>query len=123
MTAPGGRVLLVEDNEDLRFAMRRFLARRGFAIDEADGVEQGQERFAEARPDVVIVDYALPDGDGLELLADLRRKDPELSAIVLTGRATIELAVRAIKQGADQFLPKPVDMESLALMTRRPSAV
>lgn len=119
MNADRGRVLLVEDNEDLRFAARRFLGRRGFAVFEAGSVAEAEACFAANRPEVVIVDYRLPDGNGLSLLTSLRRRDPELSAIVLTGLATIELAVEAIKQGADQFLPKPVELESLARIAQR----
>ncbi|MEM7483071.1 MAG: sigma-54 dependent transcriptional regulator [Acidobacteriota bacterium] len=114
-----GKLLLVEDEEDLRFAIARFLSRRGFQVIEAGRLSEAAEKFLEARPEVVVVDYRLPDGDGLALLRTLRRHEPGLAAIVLTGEATIQLAVESIKEGAQQFLAKPVELDTLATMARR----
>ena len=119
MSAAAGTLLLVEDDDDLRFATGRYLRRAGFEIVEAAAVSEAAERFLDRRPEIAIIDYGLPDGDGLRLLRLLRHHDPELAAIVLTGRASIELAVESIKEGAEQFLTKPVELGALRGMVER----
>ena len=82
-------------------------------VAEAENVQSAREKFRGASPDAAIVDFSLPDGDGLELLEHFKGVDPDLPVIVLTGQGSIELAVRAIKQGAEQFLTKPVELPAL----------
>lgn len=113
------RLLVVEDEEPIRFSIGRFFAKKGFQIAEADSTASALERFREARPDVVLVDYCLPDGDGIQLLRSLRSLDPGVPVVMLTGYATIDLAVRAIKEGADQFLTKPVELGTLLVVVQR----
>jgi DNA-binding NtrC family response regulator len=112
-------LLLVEDEESLRFSLGRFLHARGYTVLAAESSGRARERLAAARPDAAIVDYSLPDGTGLELLRQLKRLDPEMPVLLLTGHGSIPLAVQAIQEGADQFLTKPVELESLALLLER----
>ena len=65
---PKNRVLLVEDDRGIRFGIRNFLAGRDFDVDEADTLKQGEEIYRQNRPDIVILDYSLPDGNALEVL-------------------------------------------------------
>jgi DNA-binding NtrC family response regulator len=71
------------------------------------------------RPDVAVMDYLLPDGTALDLLPRLKTIDPGVSLIILTGHGSIDLAVRAIKEGAEQFLTKPVDLSTLLIILER----
>jgi DNA-binding NtrC family response regulator len=107
------RILLVDDDPVIRFGIRSFLESQGMQVTEADNVQRAQEKFRATCPDAAIVDFSLPDGDGLELLEHFKNIDPDLPVIVLTGQGSIEVAVRAIKQGAEQFLTKPVELPAL----------
>src|SRR4029453_13220985 len=71
------------------------------------------------RPDVVIADYMLPDGTALDLLPLLREIDPDIPLLILTAHGSIDLAVRAIKEGAEQFLTKPLEMPALMVILKR----
>lgn len=116
---PKHRVLLVEDDRGIRFGIRNFLAGRDFDVDEADTIKSGEEMFRQNRPDLVILDYSLPDGNALELLPRLKATDPATPIIILTGQGSIDLAVKAIKEGAEQFLTKPVQMQALLVIIER----
>jgi DNA-binding NtrC family response regulator len=71
------------------------------------------------RPEAAVIDYLLPDGTALDLLPRLKAIDPSVSLIILTGHGSIDLAVRAIKEGAEQFLTKPVDLSTLLVILER----
>jgi DNA-binding NtrC family response regulator len=107
--------LLVLDDDDLsRESLAVFLARYGYEVLEARNIEECAEKFASARPDVAILDYFLKDGTALQLFPRLKQIDPDVPIFIISGHATIDLAVRSIQDGADQFLTKPVDMKALA---------
>src|SRR5450755_196008 len=112
-TVARNRILLVDDDPVIRFGIRSFLESQGMQVTEAESVQRAQEKFRATCPDAAIVDFSLPDGDGLELLEHFKNIDPDLPVIVLTGQGSIEVAVRAIKQGAEQFLTKPVELPAL----------
>src|SRR5258706_10444270 len=78
-----------------------------------------QEIVRKHQVDTAIVDFSLPDGDGLDLLRALKAQDASLPVVLLTGHGTIDLAVRAIKEGADQFLTKPVELPALLIVIER----
>ncbi|MEJ7637953.1 MAG: sigma-54 dependent transcriptional regulator [Singulisphaera sp.] len=114
-----GRILIIDDEPSIRFGIRDFLEQHGFAVDEAGSCREAEASFRAARPDAAILDYLLPDGDALVLLPRLREIDAGVPLLVLTGHGSIDLAVRAVKEGAEQFLTKPVDLPSLLIMLRR----
>ncbi len=119
MKAPPARVLLVDDEAGVRFGVRDFLESRGFVVDEAQDCRGAERAFREATPDIAVIDFKLPDGDALTLMPALKAIDPSVALIVLTGHASIDLAVRAVHAGAEHFLTKPVDMAALDVMLRR----
>ncbi len=116
---PRNKVLLVEDDRGIRFGIRNFLAGRDFDVDEADTLKQGEELYRQNRPDIVVLDYSLPDGNALEVLPRWKAADGSIPIIILTGHGSIDLAVRAIKEGAEQFLTKPVQMQALLVVIER----
>jgi DNA-binding NtrC family response regulator len=116
---PRNTILLVEDEPGVRFGLRKFLAARGFEILEAESCQAAEDLFRASRPDLVLADYLLPDGTGLDLLSRLRQADPGVPVLILTAHASIDLAVRAIKEGAEQFLTKPVELPALLVMVQR----
>ena len=113
------RILVVDDEEGARFGVRSFLETHGYEVEEADSCAKAEESFRQAVPDAAIVDYLLPDGNALDLLPRLRGIGPEVPVLILTAYGSIELAVRAIKDGADQFLTKPVELKALLVMLQR----
>ncbi|MEJ7575680.1 MAG: sigma-54 dependent transcriptional regulator [Pyrinomonadaceae bacterium] len=113
------KILLVDDDAGIRFGIRDYLETQGFEVEEADSCRAAQELFRTSRPDLAIMDYMLPDGDALDLLPILKGIDAGIPLIVLTGHGSIDLAVRAVKEGAEQFLTKPVEMSSLLVILRR----
>jgi DNA-binding NtrC family response regulator len=113
------RLLLVDDDAHLRAGLAAYLRRSGLEVLEAGSCAEGKQLQASEAPDITIVDYDLPDGTALDVLKSMQERDAPDSAIVLTGVGTIELAVQAIKAGAEHFLTKPVDLESLVLLVER----
>ena len=111
-------VLLVEDDPALRFGIGGTLRRIGFEVHEADSCATAMRAFSN-RPDVVVMDLRLPDGDAMELLPRLRELDPSVPVFIVTGFGTIDLAVRAVKAGAEDFLTKPVDPTVLGSVVTR----
>lgn len=112
-------VLVVDDDRTVRETLAEFFATLGYAARTAASASEGRQAAAEHAPDVVLVDLRLPDASGLLLLEALRADDPELGVIMLTGHADVPTAVRAMQQGALDFLEKPVDLDALdAAVTR-----
>ncbi|HEX9983216.1 MAG TPA: sigma-54 dependent transcriptional regulator [Thermoanaerobaculia bacterium] len=112
-------ILIVDDEQFIRSAVASFLDARGFDVLQAPDAATAQIVFRSKRPDVVVCDFALPDGDALELLERFHSVDPECPVIVLTGHASVDLAVRAIQEGASHFLTKPVDLPALQTVIER----
>ncbi|QSQ25446.1 sigma-54-dependent Fis family transcriptional regulator [Pyxidicoccus parkwayensis] len=113
------RILLVDDEPGIRLGMRGFLTAHGFDVDEATSIAEAQEAFRTTRPDAAVVDYRLPDGTALQLLPRLKELDASVPLVVLTGHGSIELAVQAVKEGAEQFLTKPVELSVLKVVLER----
>jgi DNA-binding NtrC family response regulator len=114
-----GKVLVVEDEEGVRLPLRRFLTGMGYEIVEAGSLSSALDAVRKQSMDAAIVDFSLPDGDGLDVLRALKAQDPSLPVVLLTAHGTIDLAVRAIKEGANHFLTKPVELKALAVVLER----
>ena len=112
-------ILVVDDDETVRETLADFFDSLGYVVRSAATATAGRQAAAEHAPDVVLVDLRLPDASGLTLLEALRADDPELGLIVLTGHADVPTAVRAMQQGALDFLEKPVDLEALGVAVER----
>ena len=106
-------LLLVEDERLLRWALKSRLEKAGHFVDEASTLAAAEEHLKRRRPDVVLLDVNLPDGNGLEFLETQHEKLAESSVLVFTADGRVEDAVRAMKLGAVDFLNKPVDQEEL----------
>jgi DNA-binding NtrC family response regulator len=109
----------VDDEPGVRFGIRDFLEQQGYEIEEADSCRDAQNIFRSYRPDIVIADYMLQDGTALDLLPRLKEIDPDIPLLVLTAHGSIDLAVRAIKEGAEQFLTKPLELPALQVILVR----
>ena len=105
------RILIIDDEKNIRTTLARGLDLEGFAVDGAEDGTSGLALLQSFAPDLVLLDLKLPDRDGLELLGELRQLAPSTAVIVMTGKGTVENAVRALKLGAIDFILKPVDFD------------
>src|SRR5512141_1565279 len=108
-----GAVLIVDDEASIRESLQTLLEIEGFTVETAATGEEGLARIAERQFDLVLLDLALPDRNGLDLLRDLRLQDSQLSIIMITAYGTVENAVKAMQSGAVNFVQKPWDNEKL----------
>jgi DNA-binding NtrC family response regulator len=112
-------ILVVDDDDAIRLVIEAFFETKGFEVVLAASLAEAQVAFRSRRPDAAVIDYMLPDGDALQLLERFRAIDPHCPVIVLTGHASVDLAVRAIQEGASHFLTKPVKLEALETVVER----
>jgi DNA-binding NtrC family response regulator len=111
--AGGGSILIIDDEVAIRESLETLLEFEGYTVQSAETGEEGLSRLAERPFDLVLLDFALPDRNGLEILADIRSRDPRLAVIMITAYGTVDNAVRAIQKGATNFIQKPWDNEKL----------
>ena len=112
-------ILLVEDKDSLRAMLRLALEAQGHAVIEARDEPEAIAALRESQPAIVLSDLRLPNGDGLGVLRAARDADAEMPVIVMTAHGSIQDAVAAMKQGALDFLAKPVDPDHLLLLVER----
>ena len=112
-------ILLVEDKDSLRVMLRRTLEAQGHTVVEARDEREAVQGLRACRPGIVLSDLRLPEGDGLGVLRAAKEEDPELPVIVMTAFGSIQDAVAAMKEGALDFLAKPVDSDHLLLLVER----
>ena len=106
-------ILVIEDEDVLAKSIKRTLEKLGHRVAVAPTCADGQRLFTEIEPDVVLVDFRLPDGSGLDLLRRFREQQPAANVIAMTAYASIADAVEAIKLGARDYLQKPLDLDDL----------
>jgi two-component system response regulator AtoC len=112
----GQRVLVVDDERLVRWSLAQRLRAQGWEVSEA---ATAAEAVLAAPPDAAILDYRLPDGDGITVLKKLRQVDPDLPVIMLTAHQNTELVVEAIKAGASDYITKPFEVDDVALRLTR----
>jgi len=108
-----GCVLIIDDEAEIRESLQTLLELEGYEVETAANGEQGLAKLGERPFDLLLLDLALPDRNGIELLPDIRTLDPQISVIMITAYGTVEDAVRAMQAGAANFLQKPWDNEKL----------
>ena len=111
--SPAQTVLIIDDEASIRESLETLLTLEGYAVEVAPDGEQGLERIGARTYDLVLLDLALPGKNGIEVLAAIRERDPNLPVIMLTAYGTVENVVDAIRTGANNFVQKPWDNEKL----------
>ena len=101
------------------YGYSRYLDKAGYSVSEADSLSQARQAISSQSYDAVILDMFLPDGNGADFIPELRETYPELAIVVITGAGDIPLAVNALRDGADNFLTKPVNMDEFEKEMRR----
>ncbi|MEZ5485075.1 MAG: sigma-54 dependent transcriptional regulator [Lysobacteraceae bacterium] len=112
-------LLLVEDDPTQRELVRKALHQAGYRVSEANGLDAATQLLDDDTLSLVVSDFKLADGDGLQVLAEVRRRRPELSFVLVTAYGSIEHAVTAIQAGADDYLAKPFERQALLLTVER----
>jgi two-component system response regulator TctD len=114
----GMKLLLVEDDPSMQTALRRTLQNRGMDVELCGDGRQALERWKSAPPDVVMLDLTLPGMDGLLVLEEARRLGLATPVLILTARGTVGDRIIGLNTGADDYLPKPFDLDELEARLR-----
>lgn len=116
------KVLLVDDEEDFLEIMSERMEARGMEVTTCTSAIEAVEMIKSKTFDAIILDFMMPGMDGFQALKEIKTKHPESQIILLTGHATVEKGVEAMKMGATDFLEKPADMEALEKKIKEASA-
>ncbi|WP_242392296.1 GGDEF domain-containing response regulator [Anaeromyxobacter oryzisoli] len=114
-----GRILVVDDEKFFQDLFRDALAEAGHATRIAASAEEALDRLGEERFDLLVTDVVMPGQDGIALVREARRRDPDLEAVAITGHEDVRLAVQAMKAGCADFLTKPIEREELLRVADR----
>src|ERR1700753_815048 len=112
-------ILIVDDDAEIRELLVQVLQRAGMQAHQAKDAASFKDIMGRIQPDAVLLDYKMPDANGLDLLPIIKKEWPEAEVIMLTGHATYDVAVEATKRGAFHFQEKPFDPESLLNLIKR----
>jgi DNA-binding NtrC family response regulator len=115
-TTSGERVLIVEDEPSTRLGLTELVRTWGFITDSAADGEEALQRISVFRPTIIISDLVMPNMGGLELLRALKDEGGDLTIVILTAQGTVETAVEAIKEGAYDYLTKPIEPQRLKIL-------
>lgn len=113
------RILIVEDDEKMREALRQIMVGEGYIVQTASSGEEAMRFFKKTHFDLVISDLKLPGIDGMEVLNAVRKFRPATAFIIITAYATIDSAVEAMKQGAEDYISKPFNLEEIRLVVKK----
>src|SRR5512145_1362110 len=113
MVTVAGRVLVVDDERFFQELFRELLQAAGHQVRTASSGEEALRLMAEEHFDVLLTDVVMPGLDGISLVKEAKRRDPDLEALAITGHDDVRLAVQAMKAGCADFLTKPVDRQEL----------
>ena len=106
-------LLLVDDDSPFRERLARAMEKKGFQVSQAEGVKKGIEAVKQECPGFAVVDLRLADGNGLEVVKEIKNLNPDSRVIMLTGYGNIPTAVAAVKDGAIDYLAKPADADDV----------
>lgn len=116
---PSELIVVVDDDYAMRLSCRKILAKSGFRVADFEDGSEALDAISGLKPALVLVDLKMPGIGGMEVIARLHEIDPQIISVVITGYATIDTAVEAMKSGAYDFLPKPFSPEELRIIVNR----
>ena len=114
-----GKVLIVDDEESLLEFLGLFFEGEGYGVEAVASMAEARERLAESEYDLVLCDILMPDGNGIDLLREIKQRDPHAAVIMMTAYSSAKSAIEAMKAGAYDYIPKPFDVEELKVMTEK----
>lgn len=113
------KILVIDDETGIREGCKRALMPHGYTVQTAENGEKGMQKILEDNFDLALIDVMMPGTSGIDLISLIHQHDPEIVCIIITGYATVELAVTTIKQGAYDFLTKPFTTDELLLVVNQ----
>src|SRR5580704_12070011 len=116
---PKGRILVVDDEVDIRESLETLLSLEGYSVDLAENATDGLKRAESVSYDLILLDLMMPDRSGMEVLHDIRERDTETPVFMITAYGSVEVAVNALKAGANDYFSKPWDNEKLLIEIER----
>src|SRR5512146_2671399 len=116
---PRGRLLIVDDEANARTALGELLREEGYQVETAADGFKALPKLDDFAPDLVLTDLKMPGMDGIELMRKAREEDPERVVVVMTAYGSVDSAVAAMRQGAADYLTKPINVEELVLVLDR----
>ena len=119
MPDTGIKILVVDDDRQLADTLTEFLTKLGYQAATAYGGREGLELFEQGNFQLLITDLMMPEMDGMELLAEVKKQDRLAVVLVITGVGTVDSAVDAMNKGAYDFIPKPVKLAELGVIIER----
>ena len=112
-------ILVVDDDADVRKSLSMILSKEGYSVEAVENGKQATRIIEKLRFDVALIDIKLPDMEGTELLQRLKKNQPHMVKIIITGFPTLENAMETINEGADGYILKPFDVQKLLEMIRK----
>jgi DNA-binding NtrC family response regulator len=109
------RILVIDDEADIRESLELLLTGENYSVDLAENAASGLQKFESGSYDLVLLDLMMPDRSGMDVLADMRQRDGDTPVFMLTAYGSVEVAVRALKSGANDYFAKPWDNEKLLI--------
>jgi DNA-binding response OmpR family regulator len=113
------KILVVDDDAMQRWTLTQALQEWGYDTLEAETTNAGLVQFEQVHPAVVLLDIGLPDGSGLDLLHQIKRRRPNTAVIMMTGEVVVENTIAALRGGADDFVAKPIHLDELQFALKR----
>ena len=112
------RILIIDDEEGIRKSLTAIFKDENFSVDTASTGEEGISRIKRERYSLILLDIWLPGMDGVETLEEIKKIDPDIEVVVISGHGNVETAVKTTKLGAFDFIEKPLDLEKTMIITR-----
>ena len=109
------RILVIDDEADIRESLELLLTAENYLVELAENATSGMQKFESGSFDLILLDLMMPDRSGMEVLTDIRQRDHDTPVFMLTAYGSVEVAVRALKLGANDYFPKPWDNEKLLI--------
>jgi len=113
------KILIVDDDVEYRENLKEILDNAGYSNDMAGSAKEAMEKLGDQQFDVILLDYMMPDIDGINALGEIKKISPNSKIIMITAFASIENAVTAIKKGASEYISKPFKIDALLLMIKQ----
>ena len=113
------QILIVEDDRKMRLALREIMTKEGYSVDTVETGEAALGRVEETSYDLVITDLKLPGIDGMSLLKAIRKSRPDTSVVIITAYATVDTAVEAMREGAEDYISKPFNLDEIRIIVKK----
>jgi two-component system NtrC family response regulator len=110
------KILIADDGESQRFVLKGFLLREGYLVDEAVNGIKALQCIKDQHFDIILLDHKMPGMNGLDVLKEVKRMNPEITVVIISAYGTIERAVEAMEAGAFYYITKPVDLDKLLIL-------